>query len=187
MKNPKVRILTYSAILIAMSTVLSFIKIYQAPYGGSVTLLAMLPVSLVGLMFGVKWGFGAAFVFSVIQLIAGNCFAWGLTPAVLVVCILFDYIIPYTFLGVTGFFKSDSRIKMLSGVGLAVVLRTICHYVTGVSIWKESMPEEFTNVYLYSAVYNGFYMIPELIFTVVGTLILLSIPQFYKSVPENKL
>ena len=168
------------AILVAMGTVLSFLKLYEAPLGGSVTILSMLPICIAGLMHGPAWGFGSAFVYSVIQLLASSCFAWGLTPTVLIVCILFDYLVAFTTLGVTGFFKDRGRFGMCIGVALAILLRMICHYVTGVTIWESSMPDEWNNVWLYSLAYNGFYMVPEMIFTMIGTVVLTSIPQFNK-------
>ncbi len=186
MKNQKLRIMVQCAILVAMGTVLSFLKLYEAPLGGSVTVLSMLPICMAGLMHGPKWGFGTAFVYSVIQLLVSNCFAWGLTPTVLVVCILFDYIVAFTVLGITGFFKDNGRLGMCLGVLLALAWRMACHYITGVTIWESSMPEEWNNVWLYSLAYNGFYMVPEMVFTMIGTVILTSIPQFNKLMKQAK-
>ena len=106
MKKHKIRPLVECAILIALGTVLSLFKIWEMPLGGAITPLSMLPVCLIGFMYGPKWSFGAAFVYSVLQLFTGSVFAWGLTPFVLVVCILFDYIVAFTVLGVTGFFMT---------------------------------------------------------------------------------
>lgn len=174
------------AILVAMGTVLSFLKLYEAPLGGSVTILSMLPICLAGLMHGPIWGFGSAFVYSVIQLLVSQCFAWGLTPTVLVVCILFDYIVAFSILGITGFFKDRGRIGMCLGVALAIALRMLCHYITGVTIWESSMPDDWNNVWLYSLAYNGFYMLPEMVFTMIGTVALTSIPQFNKLMKTAK-
>ncbi len=186
MKNRSVHTLVQCAILVAMSTVLSFLVLYEAPLGGSVTILSMLPVCLAGLLHGPKWGFGTAFVYSVIQLLTSKCFAWGLTPTVLIVCILFDYIVAFTLLGVTGFFKGKGRVGLCLGVLLAVALRMLCHYITGVTIWESSMPEEWNNVWLYSLAYNGAYMLPEAIFTMVGTVALSAVPQLWRLMDGKK-
>ena len=57
--------LTVSAILIALSTVLSFFKI-EMPLGGGLSLLSMLPIALLCCMLDIKWGFLASFVYGVI-------------------------------------------------------------------------------------------------------------------------
>ena len=50
--------LTVSAIMVALSTVLSFIKPFELPYGGSVTLFSFVPILFVGYAYGIKWGVG---------------------------------------------------------------------------------------------------------------------------------
>lgn len=168
------------AILVAMATVLSFLVLYEAPLGGSVTILSMLPICIAGLLHGPKWGFGTAFVYSVIQLLTSKCFAWGLTPTVLVVCILFDYIVAFTLLGVTGFFREKGRVGMCIGVLAAITLRMICHYITGVTIWEASMPDTWNNIWLYSLAYNAAYMLPEAAFTMMGTVAISAVPQLWR-------
>ena len=85
-KNKPVYKLTVSAVFISLATVLSLIKVIEMPLGGSVTLLSMLPIVMLSVMFGLKWGFGAAFVYSLAQLAMGlpAVLSWGLTPAMLI-------------------------------------------------------------------------------------------------------
>ena len=45
--NTKTKALIESAIMIALSTVLSLVKVWEMPLGGSITLVSMLPVMLV--------------------------------------------------------------------------------------------------------------------------------------------
>ena len=52
--SEKIHLLVECAIMIALGTVLSLIKVYEAPYGGSVTLLSMAPMILLSLRRGVK-------------------------------------------------------------------------------------------------------------------------------------
>ena len=51
-----VRKLTMSAVMIALSVALSLVKLFQMPLGGSVTLLSMLPVCMLSIMYGTRWG-----------------------------------------------------------------------------------------------------------------------------------
>ncbi|MBQ8841812.1 MAG: energy-coupled thiamine transporter ThiT, partial [Ruminiclostridium sp.] len=60
--------LVTSAILLALAMVLSLIKVYKLPLCGSVTLLSMLPVCIISLKYGVKWGFLCSFLYAFIQL-----------------------------------------------------------------------------------------------------------------------
>ena len=59
-KKTKLRCLTECAILIAIATVLSFIKLYKLPLGGSITALSMLPILLAGYRNGFRWSVTAS-------------------------------------------------------------------------------------------------------------------------------
>ena len=104
MNNTRVQKLTLSAVMIALSAVLSLVTIFHMPLGGSVTLFSMLPVCLLSIMFGCRWGFLCAFAYSLTQLALGigEVAGWGLTPAALTGCILFDYLLAFTALGFAG-------------------------------------------------------------------------------------
>ena len=65
-KKPIFR-LTVSAVFIALSTVLSMLKIYEPPLGGGVTLFSMLPIIMLSCMFGIKWGLGVSFAYGVAE------------------------------------------------------------------------------------------------------------------------
>ena len=56
-KQKNLKKMTLCALFVALATVLSFIKVYQLPLGGAITLLSMLPIILIGQFLGVKWGF----------------------------------------------------------------------------------------------------------------------------------
>mgnify|MGYP000815191690 CR=1 FL=1 len=82
MKNEKVLTLVEGAVMVALATVLSFVKIVHLPWGGSVTLLSMLPIIVFSIKRGVANGLAASFVFALIQFIQGcadGLFGWGLT------------------------------------------------------------------------------------------------------------
>ena len=67
----KTRILVECALMIAIGTVLSNIKFFTMPNGGSITLLSMLPFVLVSFRHGAKWGLFTGFVNSCLQMIMG--------------------------------------------------------------------------------------------------------------------
>ena len=71
MKNKKVLTLVEGAVMVALATVLSFVKIVHLPWGGSVTLLSMLPIIVFSIKRGVANGLAASFVFALIQFIQG--------------------------------------------------------------------------------------------------------------------
>ncbi|MBR6430908.1 MAG: energy-coupled thiamine transporter ThiT [Oscillospiraceae bacterium] len=176
-----VRLLAESAVMIALALVLNMIVFFTLPNGGEVTLFSMLPILLIGIKNGPKWGFGTAFVYSVIQLLLSlaKVMAWGLSPTVLIMCMLFDYLIAYTVLGVSGFFGGGSRLRALLGVCLGIALRFVCHFISGITIWA-TWADGFASVMLYSLGYNGSYMLAELVLTAVVTALLLQIPQIRK-------
>lgn len=181
--------LCVTAMMLALGAVLSMFKVLQMPFGGSVTFLSMLPVAMLSVEYGIGWGLSSSFVFSLIQFFFGvqeGCLGWGITGAMLIVMILFDYIVPFTVLGVSGIFRKKGLVGICCGVALAVILRFCCHFVTGVTLWKNM---EFTTSlgsltfagpYWYSLLYNGAYMLPECITTVIGAAILFKLPVINK-------
>ena len=124
MEKAKIKVLAECGILIALAAVLSLIKIWQLPWGGSVTLFSMLPIALISIRHGVKTGLFSAFVYAVIQLVFGILFdgllGWGLTAGALISCILLDYIIAFTVLGLSGLFADKGMGGVIGGTVLAV-------------------------------------------------------------------
>lgn len=176
MRNRTERLVT-TAVMIALGTILSLIKVFKAPMGGSVTLLSMLPMALISIKYGAKWGFFGSFVYSLVQLMLdlGEVMGWGLTPVVLTGTIFLDYILAYTSLGFCGIFGKQNSISVIKGICLAMVLRFLCHFVSGALLFS-TWAWDGWNVYLYSFCYNGLYMLPEMIFTAIGGALLLRIP-----------
>ena len=192
-KNSKTRILVEGAIMVAMAFVLSCIKVFKLPWGGSITLLSMLPIVIFSIKRGVKAGLFAAFVSALIQLgqgiVADGLLGWGLTPVMLIACIFLDYIGAYTVVGIAGIFRQNGLMGRLTGTALAVLLRYVFHIISGAAIFHSSgmIWETFSteNEWLYSTLYNGAYMLPEMIFTVIGAAVLLKVPQMNKLIAES--
>lgn len=179
-KNTKT--LCECAILLAMSIALSFFKITPGTFGGSITPASMLPVLFVGLRHGSKWGFGTAFVFSIYQLLDGlSYFSYikGFIPYL--ICILFDFILAFTMLGLTSFAKPTRNengeikinlLKIFGFIALAMILRFLCHFISGVTIWKSY--DIYNSPVVYSLVYNLVYMLPEMLICLAVAAIFLS-------------
>ena len=184
-KSRKNRIMIECAVMIALASVLSLFKIWEAPLGGAVTVFSMVPIIIIGLRHGPTWGFCTAYVYSFTQLLLGlGSFAYIPTVTGTVFSVLFDYIIAFTIIGAAGFFKSavekyPTRGKKIIFASIATliacILRYICHFISGVVVWYEITKAGDWNEYVhtvgafvYSTVYNATYMIPETIITLVA-------------------
>lgn len=184
MRNEKTKLLAEGAAMVALATVLSFIRVFKLPWGGSITLLSMLPIVLFSIRRGVKMGLVVSFVYALVQFgqgIMDGLFGWGLTVGMLIACIVLDYLAAFTVLGLAGLWRKKGLSGWLAGILLAVGLRFICHFLSGVVIWG-SFGELWSgfstdNTWLYSFLYNGCYMLPEMIFTMIGAVALLKAPQ----------
>lgn len=172
-----------TAILLALATVLSLIKPFPMPFGGSVTLLSMLPVVMIPLMYGTGWGMVSAFIYSIIQLALdiASVLSWGLTPYALIGTIVLDYLLAFSLLGLAGVFKSKGIVGTASGVVMVLIFRFLMHFVSGVVIF-----DTFTNAdaWIYSLTYNASYMVPEFITTTVAAVILFKVPSVKKLIDK---
>ena len=172
MKKSNIKKLAVSAMLIALSAVLSLIKIWQMPLGGSITLLSMVPVTLISVMFGVPWGLFSAFVYALVQigLDLGGMMGWGMDATMWVGALVFDYLVAYTALGLSGIMRKKGVLGICGGISIALVIRFISHFISGCIFFEIWSPWE--NPYIYSICYNGLYMLPELALTLVAAIIL---------------
>lgn len=158
--NSKTKRLTTTGILIALSAILAFIKVYELPYGGSITLAGMVPIIILGYKYGVKWGLFSGFVYSIIEAILGatatQAFAGMYDPehaakSVFNIALMafLDYIVAFTVLGLSGMFKgkikNDTAALTLGGI-TAVLLRLATHFVSGFILWGSYAEWFFTDV-----------------------------------------
>ena len=112
-----------------------------------------------------------AFAYSGLQLLTG----WYAPPAgtllSFILCILLDYVIAFTVLGLSGFFASFFKKNQLFGYGFGAfcvcMLRFVCSFLSGAILWGEYITWGFENVWAYSFVYNISYMLPNAILTAV--------------------
>ncbi len=162
--------LVEGAILIALAEILSFLPFYKLPWGGSID-LAMLPI----IVACVRWGFGPGMLVSVAHAILQSLFEGGI--AIGWQSIIGDFLLAYTVLGIAGLFRG----KFVPATVVACVLRFLVHYVVGATIWAEYMPEVFfgmtmTTPWFYSALYNGAYMLPDMLLVLIAGILLLKTP-----------
>lgn len=148
------------AIFTALATALSAIVVYVMPQGGSITLASMVPIIWLALRRGPKVGIVTAALY--------GCIQFAIMPyAIDPVQVLLDYPLAFGVLGLAGFFPG----RPVVGATVGVSLRFVMSFISGVIYWA---PVYAPNVdpYVYSAVYNGSYMLPELAITVSVILLL---------------
>lgn len=155
----RVRALTEGAVFVALAFVLSFVKLYELPNGGSLT-PAMFPI----LFFSLRWGLGrgltAGFVFGLLQLLFDGAYAWGWQSMIL------DYLLAFAPLGLAGIFRGRAW-GIFPGTLLGCAGRFLIHHLSGITIYRIIEPTSvpgfgtYDNPHLYSLVYNGSYMIPN--------------------------
>lgn len=196
--NKTLRLVT-SGVLIGLATVLSMIKVFALPLGGSVTLFSMVPILVLSYMYGVKWGLLGCTVYGVLQMVLGatmsQAFA-GLEGWTVPVMALLDYIVAYMVIGFSSMFKNKLKnhtVAFSIGASVAILLRLVCHFLSGWILWGSyaaSYFEEMNNSFgafmltnfdgqllaaLYSLVYNASYMLPELVMSVIGIVALMAV------------
>lgn len=150
--NQKTRMLIEGGIMMALAYVLSMIKVYEMPNGGSVTAASMLPI----LIFAIRWGKGpglfVACTYGLIQFLLGP--KWSFHP----VSILCDYILGFGVLGLASLF-GKGYVKSLIGSVIVMIGRLGFSIISGIVVFNVN----FTG----SLVYNATYMVPEMILTVI--------------------
>jgi thiamine transporter len=173
-KRVSVYQLTESAIMLALSAMLSFISVFRMPQGGSITLFSMAPLLYLSFRYDVKWSLFIAFVYSLLQMVLGGFYA---PPAQTFLAfagvVTLDYVLAFTVLGLAGFFARLVKgvPGILFGETAVMFLRFFCHFLSGVLIWREYAPEG-QPVALYSFLYNGSFMLGEWVLTAVALIAL---------------
>lgn len=153
--------LVEGAMMIAIATVLSFIKVLDMPYGGSVTAGSMVPILIYAYRWGGTQGILAGAVYGIIQFMMGPYAAHPIS-------ILLDYPIAFGVLGIMGFVahKTEDVKKIFIGVFVAILGRFVAHFLSGVIFFGMYAPEGMSPI-LYSAGYNAAYLVPEMIISMI--------------------
>jgi len=182
----KTKNLVLGGVLVALGTVFSFIKVFELPQGGSITLCSMLPVMLFAYLCGTKWGLAAGLTHSVLQILFGLNALKGITAGAVVGSILLDYILAFTVLGLAGVLRNKIKHDGLSftlGCLIAGLLRYLCSFLSGWILWGEFADANFSPMLagmsgntldcFYSLVYNGSYMLPEIVITCIVAFVIM--------------
>ena len=175
-KRMSTKQLVFCAAALALAYLTSYIKLFEMPWGGSVTLFSMLFVVLIGNWYGPKTGLLVGLAYGIIQFIQ--------EPYVLsffqVCC---DYILAFAALGVAGFF-ARSKYGLVKGYIIAVIARGVFHALGGYLYWMDYMPDNFPKALasLYPILYNYSYLLVEGVITVI----VISIPAVSKALARVK-
>ena len=163
-----VRCLAEGGISVALAIALSYLKIpigmAFGGFGGSIDLV-MIPLIVFAVRWGAGWGVGAGLIFGTLKYFLGQ------HSAINWVSIIFDYSVAYAFVGFAGVLRRKYTLLPLSAL-IGCVARFLIHYISGVTVYAEYVPEEFmgfTNLTppVYSVLYNGTYMLPNTILAIV--------------------
>ncbi len=163
--------LVESGLMLAMATVLSFVKVLDLPYGGSITAFSALPILLVAYRHGLWQGLFTAFAHALIQLMLGtSVFSYGFSIQAVIAIVMLDYLLAFTVLGLGGIFRrrcESQGTALVLGAMLTGALRYALHTIAGCTVWAGlSIPDSAALVY--SLAYNATYMLPETIVTALG-------------------
>ena len=171
-----VRCLTEGGICVALSLVLSYLKIPVMAgfggFGGSIDFV-MIPLIIFAVRWGLSWGIGAGLVFGTLKYILASGFAisW--------VSIIFDYAVAYAFIGFAGLFRRKYKLLPVAAL-VGCLARFVIHFISGMTVYAQYMPEEFMGYtgmtpFIYSLLYNGTYMLPNTIIAIVICSILIPV------------
>ena len=175
-KRMSTKQLVFCAVGLALAYLTSYIKLFEMPWGGSVTLFSMLFIVLIANWYGPKTGVLVGLAYGIIQFIQ--------EPYVLsffqVCC---DYILAFAALGVAGFF-AKSKYGLVKGYIVAVLARGVFHALGGYLYWMDYMPDNFPKALasLYPILYNYSYLLVEGVITVI----IISIPAVSKALGRVK-
>lgn len=166
--------LVFSAIAMALALVTSMIKLFELPLGGSVTLLSMLFIVLIGYWYGPKAGLMTGFAYGLLQFIIEPVFYT--IPQLIV-----DYPLAFGALGLSGFF-SNRKHGLQFGYIAGILGRLVFAWLSGVIFFASYASSYNMSAPVYSLVYNGSYILAEGIIT----LIIISIPSVSKALAHVK-
>lgn len=170
--NKSTRVLVETAIMIAMAFILEvlFTTLPGMPQGGRVS-LSMLPIIVLAWRHGVVPGVIAGVSFSVLNMLLDGFSpaGWAITYQAFFGSMVLDYLLAFGLIGLAGLVKpfGDNVYNFVIAILIGSLLRFLMHLLSGVLIWSDYADGQ--NVWIYSFVYNGTYMLPTtLLLAVVG-------------------
>ena len=166
-KRADTKAVTLSALLVALATGLGMLKLFEMPYGGTVTAFSMLPIVLCGYFLGTRRGVMAGMCVGLLNLIFGP---YIIHPIQLLV----DYPFAFGALGLSGLCRNQKN-GLVKGYLLGLFARYVCAVVSGIVFFGAYAPEGF-NAVTWSLFYNFTYLAAEGVLTVV----IISLPPLKK-------
>lgn len=161
-RKMSIKQITISALCLALAFVMSNLKLFKLPMGGSVTLFSMFFVTYIGYLYGPRVSLSAAFAYGLLQMIVD--------PYIISVPqLLCDYVFAFTALGLAGFFY-ERKNGMILGYIVGIFGRFLFSVLSGVIFFADYAPEGMNPV-VYSAAYNGSYIGAEAVITIVVLVI----------------
>ena len=159
-----VRMMANGSLCIALSFVLSYVRLYKLPQGGSITLASMLPLFMFSYAYGVGPGMLTGMAYGILQFIQDAYFVHPIE-------LILDYPLAFAMLGLCGLApRFSERYGMIPGITLGVLGRFLCAFISGIVFFGMYAPEG-QHVMVYSAVYNGLYLIPEAAICIILAMI----------------
>lgn len=162
--------LAFAGVSLALAYALSFITLFHMPTGGSVTLLSMFFVTVIGSFYGPVIGISAGFAYAFLQFFQNRDYILSVWQ------VLFDYFLSFGALGIGGFFHRRKN-GILTGYIVSVFFRFIFTSLSSMLFWSEylTLPENIPNRFLAlltaSALYNFSYIGTEAVLTVLILLL----------------
>lgn len=156
--------LVFSGVALALAMVTSMIKLFNLPMGGSVTLLSMLFIVLIGYWYGPYVGLMSGAAYGLLQFVMEPIFYT--VPQMLT-----DYPLAFGALGLSGFFYKKKH-GLIIGYIAGVFGRYVFAFLSGLIFFAAYAQGSGMSAPVYSLVYNGSYLISE----AVITLIIIALP-----------
>ena len=170
----KTKHLVFSAVAMALAMITSFLKLFEAPMGGSVTLFSMLFICCIGYWYGLRTGIMTGVAYGQLQLIS-DPYIISLPQMIT------DYILAFGALGLSGIFCNKKN-GLVKGYIVGVLGRYLFAFLSGLIFFGMYAEGSGMSAPVYSLAYNGSYLGCE----AAITLIVLAIPAVNKAFAQVK-
>jgi len=188
-----VRMLAYCAVSIGLSFALSYVKVFEMPYGGAITIGSFVPLIIFSYIYGVRAGLFAGAIYGILQFLADPYF---LTP----VQFLLDYILAFCSIagaGLIGIFAKNHKSGLIVSVPVVLILRLIVHILAGfifyasITMRAGEIPlfgdTSAMSGFTYSSLYNMTYVIPDMIIALVLVVLMTMNKSFIRLIEVTSL
>lgn len=182
----KTHSLAESAVMLALSIALFAVSDaipWPYAYGGGFSLFGQVPIIIISYRHGIKNGLIASTGLALFEMLMGfKNFSYVNGIVAWLIVAFADYIIAFGSLGLGGIFKGKLKkqtAELIAGGLVVCIIRFICHFVSGVTIWAGYAPENML-VGVYSFIYNGSYMLIETVITIIGLFAVSAVFNFSK-------